>query len=418
MFDFFKSAADNLGTSHFWQLSFLVWSLILLALTFDFLNGLHDAANSIATIVSTRVLSPWTAVVWAAFFNFVAFIIFPLKVATTISGDVVDPALSQDPAYANTFIAATLLAACGWNVLTWWLGLPTSSSHALIGGLVGAAVALTGTFDFIKAEGLGWVLVLVVGGPYLGYILGALLARLLQRSPNAPDGLLGALIGLGAGVGVIFLFVKVQGLAWIVLFIVLAPVTGYILATLITIVVLWLVYLTRGTPQRVDQLFRVLQFSSSAFFSLGHGGNDAQKTMGIIFILLVAASDGGRQFDTPRHVPTEVVLACHVAMGLGTLFGGWRIVKTMGQRISRLRPIDGFCAETGAALVLAFTTMVRGIPISTTHTITGAIVGVGSLKRRSAVRWGVAGQVVWAWVLTIPGSALIAAMCASVLRAF
>jgi PiT family inorganic phosphate transporter len=321
----------------------VVWALILLALTFDFLNGLHDAANSVATVVSTRVLSPHTAVLWAAFFNFIAFVVFPTKVAATIQRDIVNQAV-----VTNEVIAATLLAACGWNILTWYLGLPTSSSHALIGGLVGAALAATGD----------------------------------------PDNLIWS------------------GLAWIVLFIVLAPVIGMFVAALIALAVTWLFRHTG--PRPVDKIFRRGQLFSAALFSLGHGGNDAQKTMGIIFALLIAASRSGG-FEAPDTVPLEVVLSCHLAMGLGTMFGGWRIVKTMGQRIIRLRPVDGFCAETAAAVVLSFTTFFKGIPISTTHTITGAILGVGSLKRFSAVRWGVAHQVVWAWILTIPGSALLAA---------
>jgi PiT family inorganic phosphate transporter len=349
---FFQTAADNLGTSHFAQWPLLVWLLVLLALTFDFLNGMHDAANSVATVVSTRVLSPHWAVVWAAFFNFVAFLIFPLNVATTIQKDVVNPVVVD-----NQFIAATLLAACGWNLLTWYFGLPTSSSHALIGGMVGAAL-VTGHYDALQWDGLGWI----------------------------------------------------------ILFIFLAPAIGFILGLTIALVVIWLFH--RTTPRRVDSIFRRGQLLSAALFSLGHGGNDAQKTMGIIFALLIAASGDGVNFPTPEFVPTEVVLACHLAMGLGTLTGGWRIVKTMGQRIIRLRPVDGFCAETGAAMVLAMTTFIKGIPISTTHTITGAIVGVGSLKRLSAVRWGVAGRVVWAWILTIPGAALVAAVSWCVLRLF
>jgi PiT family inorganic phosphate transporter len=356
LFDFLHSAVDNFGTSHFLELPLLVWLLVLLALTFDFLNGLHDAANSIATVVSTRVLSPQAAVIWAAVFNFVAFIIFPLNVAATIQQDVVDPTLVQDPAVANRLIAATLLAACAWNVLTWYLGLPTSSSHALVGGMVGSALMLTGDFSRLELGGLSWIILFIVLAPLLGLIL-----------------------GLVMGVGVIWLW-------------------------------------HRATPRRVDSFFRRGQLLSAALFSLGHGGNDAQKTMGIILLLLIGASHGGRNFPTPPTVPTEIVLACHLAMGLGTLMGGWRIVKTMGQRIIRLQPIDGFCAETGAALTLFMTTIFRGIPISTTHTITGAIVGVGSLKRVSAVRWGVAGRVVWAWVLTIPGAGLLAVVSVLLIR--
>jgi PiT family inorganic phosphate transporter len=350
MFDFFRHAAEHWMAVDYGQIALATWLLIALALTFDYLNGMHDAANSIATIVSTRVLSPQWAVLWAAFFNFVAFVIFPLKVAATIQRDIVDQSLVNDPIVANYLIAGTLTAACLWNLLTWWLGLPTSSSHALIGGLIGSAVMLQGDFSALK-----W-----------------------------------------------------NGLAWICLFIVLAPLLGFLLGSGIGIAVFWI--FRRSTPQKVDRVFRIGQFMSASAFSIGHGGNDAQKTMAIIFILLIAASEGGTAFATPREVPTEVVLACHLAMGLGTLSGGWRIVKTMGQRISRLRPVDGFCAETGAAITLFLTTIFRGIPVSTTHTITGAIVGIGSLKRVSAVRWAVAGQVVWAWVLTIPGAALIAAL--------
>jgi PiT family inorganic phosphate transporter len=335
------------------KLPLLVWLLIGLALLFDFLNGLHDAANSVATVVSTRVLSPLTAVVWAAFFNFVAFLIFPTKVADTIQRDVINPAIVD-----NAVIAATLLASCGWNVLTWYLGLPTSSSHALIGGMVGAALASTGNPGYLQ-----W-----------------------------------------------------DGLIWIVLFIVLAPAIGFVLGTLIATAVSWA--FRRVSPRAVDRFFRRGQLFSAALFSLGHGGNDAQKTMGIIFVLLIAfARQHPGAFAAPARVPLEVVLACHLAMGLGTLFGGWRIVKTMGQRIIRLRPVDGFCAETAAAGVLGLTTFIKGIPISTTHTITGAIVGVGSLKRLSAVRWGVAGRVVWAWILTIPGAAVMAALAWWLLQA-
>jgi PiT family inorganic phosphate transporter len=357
MFHFFEHATQHWGTSYFWELPALVWLLILLALTFDFLNGMHDAANSIATVVSTRVLSPQAAVVWAAFFNFVAFLIFPLTVSATIQKDIVDQSLVNDPVVSKELIAATLTAACLWNVLTWYLGLPTSSSHALIGGLVGAALALTGG-DWTKLH--------------------------------------------------------FDGIFWICLFIVLAPLMGLILAGLIGIAVMWIFH--TFSPLRVDKIFRRGQLLSAALFSLGHGGNDAQKTMGIILVLLAGASANGSNFPTPTSVPTEVVLACHLAMGIGTLMGGWRIVKTMGQKIGRLRPVDGFCAETGAALVLGLTTFVKGIPVSTTHTITGAIVGVSSLKRLSSVRWAVAGQVVWAWVLTIPGAALMAAVSVWVVR--
>jgi PiT family inorganic phosphate transporter len=355
---FFESV--NFGHFPWAELPPMAWLLIVIALTFDFLNGLHDAANSVATVVSTRVLSPRAAVLWAATFNFIAFVVFPLKVAGTIQRDVVDPnfVTGLGPAGGNTLIAATLLAACGWNILTWYLGLPTSSSHALIGGMVGAALA----------------------------------AKFGGAMPEVP------------WYGVL----RWEGLELIVLFIVLAPLIGGGLGMMIALAVTWIC--RHMSPRRVDSFFRVGQFFSAGFFSLGHGGNDAQKTMGIIFFLLITASNQGQNFPTPTQVPTEVVLACHAAMGLGTMFGGWRIVKTMGQRIIRLRPVDGFCAETAAALTLAFTTFFRGIPISTTHTITGAIVGVGSLKRFSAVRWGVAGRVVWAWIFTIPGSAILAAI--------
>jgi PiT family inorganic phosphate transporter len=367
----------NLGAVDWLHIPVSVWLLILLALTFDFLNGLHDAANSVATVVSTRVLSPRAAVIWAAFFNFVAFLVFPLKVATTIQSDVVDPAVVQP--IVQPFITSTLIAACSWNLLTWYWGLPTSSSHALIGGMVGAALAATGgNWHALRAGGLGYI----------------------------------------------------------IMFIALAPVIGWLLGTLIALLVTWL--LRKATPRWVDMFFRRGQLVSAAFFSLGHGGNDAQKTMGIIFVLLLgagllrppedpspaapmsaaqaeAAQPEARKPPVPR-VPTEVVLACHLAMGLGTMFGGWRIVKTMGQRIIKLRPVDGFCAETAAALTLAATTSIKGIPISTTHTITGAIIGVGSLKRFGAVRWGVAGRVLWAWILTIPGAALMAALVWWIIR--
>jgi PiT family inorganic phosphate transporter len=341
---FFQSAAEQFGRVPWGQLSAAVWALIGLALLFDFLNGFHDSANSIATVVSTRVLSPQAAVLWAAFFNFIAFLLFHLRVADTISKDIIAPRVVD-----NRVIAATLLAACFWDLITWYWGLPTSSSHALIGGLIGAGLATAG------ADCLRW-----------------------------------------------------DGIRKTVLFIFLAPLIGLVMGLAMAVAVAWL--FRRATPRRVDTVFRRGQLLSAAFYSLGHGGNDAQKTMGIIFVLLIAASRGGEAFATPPQVPTEVVLACHVAMGIGTLFGGWRIVKTMGQRIIRLRPVDGFCAESGAAATLAMTVF-GGVPVSTTHTITGAIVGVGALKRLSAVRWGVAGRVVWAWVLTIPGTALVAAVC-------
>jgi PiT family inorganic phosphate transporter len=365
---FWQSALQNFGTVPFAQLSLVVWLLLALALAFDFLNGFHDAANSVATVVSTRVLSPYAAVLWAAFFNFIAFLLFHLKVAATMGKGIIDPAIVD-----NRVIAATLLAACAWDVITWYWGLPTSSSHALIGGMIGAAVVK-------KVAGL----------------------------PTSQDGV--SLLHVSSE--------AVSALQWAgigktVLFIVLAPLIGLVAGLSIALAVTWL--FRRARPRQVDRVFRRGQLLSAAFYSLGHGGNDAQKTMGIIFLLLIAASQGGGAFATPREVPTEVVLACHTAMGLGTLMGGWRIVKTMGQRIIRLRPVDGFCAETGAALTLVLT-IFGGVPVSTTHTITGAIIGVGALKRLSAVRWGVAGRVVWAWIVTIPATAVIAAVCWWVLQ--
>jgi PiT family inorganic phosphate transporter len=356
---------------HFWDtlhfgsvpwggLSLAVWLLIVLALLFDYLNGFHDAANSVATVVSTRVLSPQAAVVWAAFFNFIAFLIFHLKVAATMGKGIIDPDIVD-----NQVIAATLVAACAWDIITWYWGLPTSSSHALIGGMIGAAVVKK-VADLSAAE-----------------------------VTSAWDALAHAASALQWG-----------GIGKTVLFIVLAPAIGMITGLAIAVAVAWL--FRRARPRSVDRVFRRGQLLSAALYSLGHGGNDAQKTMGIIFLLLIAASQGGSAFATPAEVPTEVVLACHTAMGLGTLMGGWRIVKTMGQRIIKLRPVDGFCAEGGAATTLILT-IFFGVPVSTTHTITGAIVGVGALKRLSAVRWGVAGRVVWAWVLTIPATAALAA---------
>jgi PiT family inorganic phosphate transporter len=337
------------GTVDYLALPVLVLLLIALALLFDFTNGIHDAANSIATVVSTRVLSPGAAVAWAAFFNFVAFAVFHLKVAGTMGKGLIDPDIVD-----NSVIAATLCSAIGWNLFTWYLGLPTSSSHALAFSLIGAG--------FVKG---GW------------YVL------------------------------------QWDGIGKTAIFIILSPVVGALLGFLIAVAITWL--LLRAAPGQVDHWFRRGQLVSAAFYSLGHGGNDAQKTMGIIFVLLIAASRHGQAFATPQEVPTEVVLACHAAMGLGTLLGGWRIVKTMGQRIIRLRPVDGFCAETGAALTLTGV-IFGGIPVSTTHTITGAIVGVGAKKRTSAVRWGVAVRIVWAWVLTIPLTALLAGFLYSLFR--
>ncbi len=317
----------------------LVIIIIVVALVFDFLNGFHDAANSIATIVSTRVLSPKFAVAWAAFFNFVAFLVFGTHVANTIGKGIV-----REEAVTYAVILAALVGACTWDVLTWWLGLPTSSSHALIGGFAGAAVLHYGFSSLI------W-----------------------------------------------------SGLRKVMIFIVISPLLGLFCAMVISIAMHWIV--RRESPWRVDRWFRRLQLVSAGLYSLGHGGNDAQKTMGIIAILLYKAGHLGETF----YVPFLVVIGCHAAIALGTLFGGWRIVKTMGMRMTRLKPIGGFCAETAGAATLFMVTLL-GIPVSTTHTITGAIVGVGATNRLSAVRWGVAGRIVWAWILTIPGSALISAV--------
>ncbi|HLA33470.1 MAG TPA: inorganic phosphate transporter [Rhodocyclaceae bacterium] len=304
------------------------------------MNGFHDAANSIATVVSTGVLKPQHAVAWAATFNVLAVLFFQLKVASAIGKGTIDPSIVD-----QYVVFGALVGAIAWNIITWYYGIPSSSSHALIGGLIGAAV--------IKA------------GP-------------------------GALIWSGVGK--------------VVVFILIAPMLGFILGGVIMVGVAWLC--NRSTPRRVDKLFRRLQLVSASLYSLGHGGNDAQKTIGIIWMLLIAAGITGAKDALP---PTWVIISCYAAMGLGTLFGGWRIVKTMGQRITKLRPIGGFCAETSGALTLFMATAL-GIPVSTTHTITGAIVGVGSSHGMGNVRWGVAGGIVWAWVLTIPASAFIAAI--------
>jgi len=313
--------------------------LVALALAFNFLNGLHDAANSIATVVSTGVLKPHQAVLMAGVFNFVALGIFHLKVATTVGKGIVDPAIVD-----HYIIFGALMGASAWNVITWWAGLPASSSHALIGGLIGAGVAKSG---------------------------------------------FGSLVGAGIGKTVLFIFVS--------------PLMGFLLGTLLLILVSWI--FRRSPPARVDRWFRRLQLVSAALYSLGHGGNDAQKTIGIIWVLLIAAHVEG-VVDSP---PAWVIVACYVTMGVGTLLGGWRIVRTMGQRITKLKPVGGFCAETGGAITLFLATAL-GIPVSTTHTITGAIVGVGSTRKLSAVRWGVAGNIVWAWIFTIPASAFMAAI--------
>lgn len=316
----------------------LVIVTIIIALIFDFLNGFHDAANSIATIVSTRVLKPHLAVLWAAFFNFIAFLFFGLSVANTIGTGLIDPSV-----VSVSMIFSALIGAVFWNIFTWYFGLPSSSSHALIGGLLGAAIAKAG-FAPLKFAGIFKVIVAIVISPLLGLIFGLLLM----------------------------------------------------------FVIAWLFF--RVTPSRIDHWFRKLQFISAAFISLGHGGNDAQKTMGIIAILLFSAGLLGDKF----YVPLWVIIVCNFVIALGTFFGGWRIVRTMGMKITKLKPVSGFCAETASALTL-FLATILGIPVSTTHTITGAIVGVGSLNRASAVRWGVAKNIVWAWILTIPAAGLVSA---------
>jgi PiT family inorganic phosphate transporter len=313
--------------------------LIAIALLFDFLNGFHDSANSIATIVSTRVLSPRYAVIWAAFFNFIAFLFFGLHVANTIGKGIIDIAIVN-----RAIIFGTLVGACSWNIITWYFGLPTSSSHALIGGMIGAALIKAGP------ESLVW-----------------------------------------------------EGIIKTVTFIAVSPIVGLVLGLLFGIAVYWM--FRKNAPLKVDHIFRKGQLVSAAFYSLGHGGNDAQKTMGIIASLLFSAGLLGNTF----HVPLWVVLACHSAIALGTMFGGWRIVKTMGQKVAKIKPVDGFCAELSASTTLFISTAL-GIPVSTTHTITGAIMGIGSLRRLSAVRWGVARRIVWAWILTIPCSAAISAL--------
>ena len=325
----------------------LLFGLIAVALLFDFLNGLHDAANSIATIVSTRVLPPRAAVVWASFFNFIAFLFFGLHVAQTLGTGIVDPAV-----VTPRVIFAALTAAIVWNLVTWWAGMPSSSSHALIGGLIGAGLASAGLSAIV------W-----------------------------------------------------SGVLKTVAAIVLSPAAGFALALALVLGVSWT--FLGNTPFAVDRLFRRLQFISAALYSLGHGGNDAQKTMGIIAGLLFAQGHLGDAF----YVPLWVVLSCQAAMALGTLFGGWRIVKTMGSKITRLTPMQGFCAETGGALTLFFANWL-GVPVSTTHTITGAIVGVGAARRVSAVRWNVASDVVSAWVLTLPAAALISALAYAALTPF
>ncbi|MCB1978463.1 MAG: inorganic phosphate transporter [Burkholderiaceae bacterium] len=314
--------------------------LVALAIVFDFMNGFHDAANSIATVVSTGVLKPGQAVVFAAFFNFIAIFVFHLSVAATIGKGIVQPGVVD-----THVVFGALTGAIVWNLITWYYGIPSSSSHALIGGIVGAVMAKTGA---------------------------------------------GALIASGILKTVAFIF--------------LSPLLGFLFGSLMMVVVAWA--FRRARPSRIDKWFRRLQLVSAGAYSLGHGGNDAQKTIGIIWLLLIATGYTSASDASP---PMWTIISCYSAIALGTMFGGWRIVKTMGQKITKLKPVGGFCAETGGAMTLFLATLL-GIPVSTTHTITGAIVGVGSVQRASAVRWGVAGNIVWAWILTIPASAFVAAI--------
>ncbi|BDI07768.1 inorganic phosphate transporter [Sphaerotilus microaerophilus] len=321
------------------QVSFwTVAVLVVLAVLFDFMNGFHDAANSIATVVSTGVLKPQQAVLFAAFFNVVAIAVFQLKVAATVGKGIVEPGIVD-----QHVVFGALIGAIVWNVITWWYGIPSSSSHALIGGIVGAVTAKSG---------------------------------------------LSALVGTGVWKTVAFIFVS--------------PALGFLFGSLLMVIVAWL--FRRTTPLRVDRWFRRLQLISAGLYSLGHGGNDAQKTIGIIWMLLIASGYAAAGDKMP---PSWVIWVCYIAIGLGTMFGGWRIVKTMGQKITKLKPVGGFCAETGGAMTL-FIATAMGVPVSTTHTITGAIVGVGATRSMSAVRWGVAGNIVWAWIFTIPASAAVA----------
>jgi PiT family inorganic phosphate transporter len=316
----------------------IVIAIVAIALAFDYINGFHDAANSIATIVSTRVLTPRRAVAWAAFFNFIAFVIFPLHVAHTVGKGIIDPKIIDD-----AVLVGALGGAIAWNLITWWYGLPSSSSHALVGGLIGAGVSKGGLS-----------------------------------------------------------VVQSAGVMKIAIFIVVSPVIGMLFGSIMMVLVAWL--FRRAHPGRIDRWFRRLQFASAAAFSLGHGANDAQKTMGIILALLIAKGYVGAKSE----VPMWVILASQTAMGLGTLSGGWRIVKTMGMRLTKLKPFGGFCAETGAASML-FIASALGVPVSTTHTITGGIVGVGWVSNPAGVRWGVALRIVWAWLFTIQSAALIGA---------
>lgn len=314
--------------------------LVVLAILFDFMNGFHDAANSIATVVSTGVLKPGQAVLFAAFFNVIAIFIFHLSVAATVGKGIVQPGVVD-----VHVVFGALLGAITWNFITWYYGIPSSSSHALIGGIVGAVMAKSGA---------------------------------------------GSLVSAGILKTVAFIFVS--------------PLLGFLLGSMMMVIVAWIFRRTR--PSKVDKWFRRLQLVSAGAYSLGHGGNDAQKTIGIIWMLLIAT---GYSAAADKAPPTWVILSCYMAIGAGTMFGGWRIVRTMGQKITKLKPVGGFCAETGGALTLFLATAL-GIPVSTTHTITGAIVGVGSVQRASAVRWGVAGTIIWAWILTIPASAFVAAI--------
>ena len=325
---------ENIPQAALWVIILLVF----LALAFDFMNGFHDAANSIATVVSTGVLKPGQAVLFAAFFNFVAIFIFHLSVATTVGKGIVQPGVVD-----THVVFGALIGAITWNLITWYYGIPSSSSHALIGGIVGAVIGKAGT-DALVSGGILKTVVFIFVSPFLGFLLGSLMM----------------------------------------------------------LVVAWL--FRRTAPSRVDGWFRRLQLVSAGAYSLGHGGNDAQKTIGIIWMLLVAT---GYMTSSDTAPPGWVIVSCYLAIGLGTMFGGWRIVKTMGQKITKLKPVGGFCAETGGAMTLFLATGL-GIPVSTTHTITGAIVGVGSSQRASAVRWGVAGNIVWAWIFTIPASAFVA----------
>ncbi len=318
----------------------VVMMLVALAFVFDFMNGFHDAANSIATVVSTGVLKPGQAILFAAFFNFVAIFIFHLSVAATVGKGIVQPGVVD-----THVVFGALVGAITWNVITWYYGIPSSSSHALIGGIVGAVIVKAGA---------------------------------------------GALISAGILKTVAFIFVS--------------PLLGFVLGSMMMVLVAWV--FRRSRPSRIDKWFRRLQLISAGAYSLGHGGNDAQKTIGIIWMMLIATGYVSASDASP---PMWTIVCCYMAIGAGTMFGGWRIVKTMGQRITKLKPVGGFCAETGGAMTL-FLATAMGIPVSTTHTITGAIVGVGSTQRASAVRWGVAGNIVWAWVLTIPASAFVAAV--------